>query len=272
MNIPPIVEYAPTELPSIDATTFSCDRLFKLSDGSYLLVEFESDYKKDNFLKYLCHVPRILQKLGADTQLHLLVVYTADVQSAPSRYQTAGVTLTTEQAFLTHIDGDPLFKGIRATVESGEPIVTDDILYLAILPLTYRGVESKRQAIDEAIDIVKLIGNTDDAKFLLAAIAVANDKFMTQEQYATVERMLTMTGLGKAIYEDIIAPGEREAEARGIERGIVRGKELGEAAATERIARTMLAMGHDVQHVMEATGLSETAVSHLIETQNEDRK
>ncbi len=77
-----------------------------------------------------------------------------------------------------------------------------------------------------------------------------------------------MTGLAKAIYEDIIVPAEREAEERGIERG----KELGEAAATERIARTMLAMGHDVQHVMEATGLSETAVSHLIETQNEDRK
>lgn len=80
--------------------------------------------------------------------------------------------------------------------------------------------------------------------------------------------MVGMTGLGKAIYEDLIAPAERSAEERGMEIG----KEIGEAAATERIARTMLATGDSPQRVMEVTGLSEAEVSHLTGVQIRDRK
>ena len=73
-----------------------------------------------------------------------------------------------------------------------------------------------------------------------------------------------MTGLGKAIYEDMIAPAERAAEERG--------KEIGESAAAERIARNMLATGDSPQRVMEVTGLSEAEVSHLTGVQIRDRK
>ena len=98
IDLPPIAAYLPTELPAVEATDRTTDRFFQLTDGSYVIVDFESEYKKRNKSKYLKYISRILDKYmdEDDFRLRFIVIYTGDVQSAESEFSTDCVTIRTE--------------------------------------------------------------------------------------------------------------------------------------------------------------------------------
>ena len=47
IDLPPIARYLQTELPLIEATDRISDRLFELEDGSFAIVDYESEYKRE---------------------------------------------------------------------------------------------------------------------------------------------------------------------------------------------------------------------------------
>ncbi len=44
VHLPKIVDSRPTEMAAVEANELRLDRLFELEDGSYLIVDYESDY------------------------------------------------------------------------------------------------------------------------------------------------------------------------------------------------------------------------------------
>lgn len=44
VHLPKIVDSRPTEMAAVEANELRLDRLFKLEDGRYLIVDYESDY------------------------------------------------------------------------------------------------------------------------------------------------------------------------------------------------------------------------------------
>ena len=88
------------------------DNLFLLEDGTYAIVDYESVYKKANKIKYLNYIARVMEKYFKEDEtfnLRLIVIYTSDVQCAEPTLETDCFTLRTEQAFLSHIDGEAAF-------------------------------------------------------------------------------------------------------------------------------------------------------------------
>lgn len=53
IDLPPIKELLPTSLPKISANEKDIDNLFLLEDGTYAIVDYESEFKKLNKIKYL---------------------------------------------------------------------------------------------------------------------------------------------------------------------------------------------------------------------------
>ena len=72
--------------------------------------------------------------------LRLIVIYTSDVQSAEPTLETDCFTLRTEQAFLSHIDGEAAFHEIQGKLQSGIPLADDDLMRLVILPQALRTI------------------------------------------------------------------------------------------------------------------------------------
>jgi hypothetical protein len=68
----------------------------------------------------------------ADFHLRLVIIYTGDVRSAESTFETNCITLRTEQAFLSHIDGKSAFDMIYRKIHSGMPLEDDDLMKLVI--------------------------------------------------------------------------------------------------------------------------------------------
>ena len=52
-DIPRIVDVRPTNLPAVEVNELRLDNLFVFEDGSVGIIDYESDYRDENVLKYL---------------------------------------------------------------------------------------------------------------------------------------------------------------------------------------------------------------------------
>ena len=254
VNLPPIAEYLPTELPTIEATDRMTDRLFRLTDGSYLLVDFESAYKQKNFIKYLQYISRILAKYLTEAhpiRLRLLVIFTGDVYSAPAVFRTDCVTLRVEQAYLSHIDGDVEYDRLLKKISAGIRLTEEDQMKLMLLPLTYPDKNRKIEMIDTVVDAVTMISEDEQKGFLLAGLCVAANKYITELQTDRIEVMLRMTKVGQKIYND----WKKQTISYGNEQ---------RQDEQNRIARNMLTEGYDEASVMKVTGLTQARIDSIL--------
>ncbi len=92
-----IVDALPTSLPAVESNELRLDNLFLLEDGAVAIIDYESGYSRENFVKYLNYAARVAKRycvrkmLPQLMKLRIIVIYTADVETAPTRYDLDGV-------------------------------------------------------------------------------------------------------------------------------------------------------------------------------------
>ena len=183
IDLPPIRELLPTNLPKISANEKDIDNLFLLEDGTYAIVDYEAEFKKLNKIKYLNYITRVMEKYYKEDEnfnLRLVVIYTGDVKSAEPTLETNCITLRTEQAFLSHIDGEAAFNTIRQKIHSGTVLEDDDLMKLVVLPLSVPGSEGKTQLFDEISSLAGKIPDEEQRAFVLSAMTLATDGFISR--------------------------------------------------------------------------------------------
>ena len=249
IDLPPIKELLPTSLPKISANEKDIDNLFLLEDGTYAIVDYESEFKKLNKIKYLNYIVRVMEKYYKEDEtfnLRLIVIYTGDVKSAEPIYETNCFTLRMEQAFLSHIDGETAFESISQKLLSGIPLEDDDLMKLVILPLTMPGIEGKQKMLEKVVDLAGQVTDSRQQIFILSGVIVASDKFINREYLEQIRRRINMTQLGQ-LYEK-----------EKIEYANKKNREL-----TVEMAKSMLDEGIDFVKIMKITGLTEDELLRL---------
>ena len=249
IDLPPIKELLPTSLPKISANEKDIDNLFLLEDGTYAIVDYESEFKKLNKIKYLNYSARVMEKYYKEDEtfnLRLIVIYTGDVKSAEPVYETSCFTLRMEQAFLSHIDGETAFESISQKLRSNTPLEDDDLMKLVILPLTMPGIEGKQKMLEKVVDLAEQVTDSRQQIFILSGVIVASDKFINREYLEQIRRRINMTQLGQ-LYEK-----------EKIEYANKKNREL-----TVEMAKSMLDEGIDFVKIMKVTGLTEDELLRL---------
>lgn len=251
IDLPPIRELLPTNLPKISANEKGIDNLFLLEDGTYAIVDYEAEFKKMNKIKYLNYIVRVIEKYykgNKDFNLRLIVIYTGDVKSADPTFETSCITLRTEQIFLSHIDGEMTFDMIRQKVHSGIQLNDDDLMKLVILPLTVSGFKKKQKMLEKVVDLSKQISNEEQRIFILSGVIVASDKFIDKKYLKQIRRRINMTKFSQ-LYED---------EKIEYANQMIQGEKIS-------MALKMFDEDIDLTKIMKITGLSK---SELLQLQN----
>lgn len=62
VKVPRIKEVLPTNLPAIQVNEMRLDNLFLLEDGSLAVIDYESEVKRSNQLKYVNYIIRVLER------------------------------------------------------------------------------------------------------------------------------------------------------------------------------------------------------------------
>ncbi len=249
IDLPPIRALLPTDLPKIAANEKNIDNLFLLEDGTYAIVDYESVYKKANKIKYLNYIARVMEKYFKEDEtfnLRLIVIYTSDVQSAEPTLETNCFTLRTEQAFLSHIDGEAAFREIQGKLQSGSPLANDDLMRLVILPLTVPGSEGKQEMLEKVVDLAEQITDEEQRIFTLSGVIVASDKFINREYLDQIRRRISMTQLGQLYEKEKIEYANQKVRENDLKR-----------------AKSLLNEGIDIVKIMKTYGFTEEELLHL---------
>lgn len=229
------------------------DSLFLLGDGTYAIVDYEAEFKKLNKIKYLNYITRVIEKYYKENfNLRLIVIYTGDVKSAESTFETNCITLRTEQAFLSHIDGNTAFEIIQQKLYSGILLENDDLMKLVILPLTVPGPEGKQKMLEKVVNLAEQIPDEEQRIFTLSGVIVASDKFINRKYLEQIRRKINMTQLGRLYEKEKIEYANQKAKETSIKE-------------RARMAKSMLDEDIDMIKIMKITGLTEAELLRLQE-------
>lgn len=224
-----------------------------MEDGTYAIVDYEAEFKKLNKIKYLNYITRVMEKYYKEDEnfnLRLVVIYTGDVKSAEPTLETNCITLRTEQAFLSHIDGEAAFNTIRQKIHSGTVLEDDDLMKLVILPLTIPGSEGKQEMLEKVVDLAEQIPDEEQRIFTLSGVIVASDKFISREYLDQIRRRINMTQLGRLYEKEKIEYGNQKIRETSIKE-------------RTRMAKSMLDEDIDFVKIMKVTGLTEDELLRL---------
>ena len=220
LNLPPVRQALPTNIPQIMANELKIDNVFLLEDNTIAVIDYESDYKKRNKHKYVRYVNHVSEHYGRqwkkDVIVRMIVIYTADVEKAPEEFSAGCLTLKIEQAFLRKIDSETVQEEIREKLALGLPLSDDELMKLIILPLTYKGKEKKKQAVKEAVELAKKIADKEEKAFVLSGILVFADKIIDTETAKYIKEVVRMTQVAELLLEEGREEGRREGRQEGL--------------------------------------------------------
>lgn len=179
IKLPPIREL----LPAIPLRDSFIDSLFLLEDGTYAVVEYASGCHKTDMVKYTQHLAEIMERYDKEDgmfNLHFIIIYTGDVEKAEHVFDFGCLSLHPEQVFLSRMDGNAELKPIRQKIHSGIVLTDGDLMKLVVLPLSIPGSEGKTQLFDEISSLAGNIPDEEQRAFVLSALTLANDGFISR--------------------------------------------------------------------------------------------
>ena len=91
LDLPEIREAKPTNIPAVRANELRMDTLFELEDDTVAILDYESDYDKNDKIKYLNYLTGVANRYQKEKKdcphLRMVVIYTGDI----SRGQVSGI-------------------------------------------------------------------------------------------------------------------------------------------------------------------------------------
>lgn len=173
-----------------------------LADGSVAVVDYESEYKSEDKVKYLNYLTGIVNRYKNEKRvcpnLRMIVIYTGDIQreEVAESYDMGAVRLAIEPVFLSEVDGDGTFRRLKEKVERGESLSDQEQMEFCVFPLTYRKKEEKVGRIWEAVRLAVRITDQEQQIFVLAGIITFTDKVINEEAADQIRKVIRMTKIG----------------------------------------------------------------------------
>ena len=216
-----VVDVKPTDIPLVRARELRMDNLFELEDGSVAILDYESEYRKTNFTKYGRYIVDVIErylKEGKEPDIHMMVLYTADIERAETVLGRTACRIQTEAAYLTGAPSEEWLEQARKSIEN-QTITDETLMHLVILPLTYKGEEKKQKAIKECVDLARKISDKEQESFVLAGILSFTDKVISEETRQYIKEVLGVTQVGRMLMDE----GRQETAKRTARNMLKRG-------------------------------------------------
>lgn len=203
LNLPKIKEVLPTNLPAVSANEMRIDNLFLLEDDTLAIVDYESEDKVSNRVKYINYIGRIMQRYDSQKKkipkLRMIVIYTGDVENAKDTWEMPCLTLKMEQ--VVELAKQIEDENMQAFVITGILVSSDKFIdrayaktvrrYLSMTKVFQILEEEKQEAINLARQNEKIAIAENFMKDGLDTILIMRTTGLTREQIEKIrENML----------------------------------------------------------------------------------
>ncbi len=246
LQIAPLERNEPTELPAVEVNDMMMDNLFLLTDGSYVIIDYESEYREENKIKYLGYIARLMKRLYNQVKkvpaLQVAVIYTADVEAGQTRdvLDWEYGKFVIKEAFLTSWDTERILKSLEDKAERKAAFTDEDQIRLIMVTLSAKGDSKKLDVIRRCIDIIEKLEDEKLQIYLYGGLIAFTDKVIKAKELEEIRRRMSMTKIEKMFYDEKIE-------------------------AIKTIASNLLRDGQSPESVSKNTGLDITVVMELAE-------
>ncbi len=198
-----VMDIRPTNIPIVQAKELRMDNLFELEDGSVAILDYESQFKETNFTKYGYYIMNVINRYlneGKTPDIHMMVLYTADIETAKTTLERTACRIKIEAAYLTGTPSEQWLEEIKGSLAN--QIISDKTLMrLILLPLTYKDEEKKQETIKLCVNLAQKIPDKEQETFALAGILAFTDKIISNSTKKYIEEVLGMTQVGQMLMD-----------------------------------------------------------------------
>ncbi|MDO5351197.1 MAG: hypothetical protein Q4E86_14800, partial [Lachnospiraceae bacterium] len=264
-----VVGLLPTNLPVVESNELRLDNLFLLSDGSLAIIDYESDYDKENFVKYINYIARVVKRYAVSKQLSelknikMVVIYTADVEKADSRYDLGSLILMVESAFLVKMDTMRIYQELREKAAAGRTLSEEELMKIMILPLTVKGKTGKQEIVVKVVQLAKQLPDRIQSIRALAGILAFSDKVIDESYKEQIKEEMRMTQIERMIFEEATEICRAKFLAEGREEGRKEGRKQGEEKFLISLVSKMLKKGKTPEQIADDFEEDPDKVGHI---------
>ena len=216
-----VMDIRPTNIPIVQAKELRMDNLFELEDGSVAILDYESQFKETNFTKYGYYIMNVINRYlneGKTPDIHMMVLYTADIETAKTTLERTACRIKIEAAYLTGTPSEQWLEEIKESLAN--QIISDKTLMrLILLPLTYKDEEKKQETIKLCVNLARKIPDKEQETFALAGILTFTDKIISESMKKHIEEVLGMTQVGQMLMDRGRKEGMQEGRKEGRREG-----------------------------------------------------
>ena len=209
LDLPEIEEVRPTNIPAVTANELRLDNLFRLADETVAVVDYESEYKKADKVKYLNYLAGVANRYRKEQKecplLRMVVIYTGDVkrQQVADCYDVGAVKMRIEAAFLSELDGNSVLRRLEEKVKGKQPLTDEELMEYIILPLSYEEKEAKQLKIREMAELAEKIVDQGQQAFVLSGMLAFTDKVIDRETANKIREAIKMTKVERMIRKEL---------------------------------------------------------------------
>ncbi len=208
LELPEVRQALPTNIPAVKANELRLDNLFELADGSAAIVDYESEYRSDDKVKYLNYLTgianRYLKEKKECPALRMIVIYTGDIkrENVSCEYNLGAVKMHVECAFLSELDSEGIFRQLEQKVAQNEKLTDEELMEFIILPLSYRKKEEKQKNVQKTVALAVQMKDRGQQLFALSGILAFTDKIIDHETANKIRRAIEMTQVAQIFEEE----------------------------------------------------------------------
>lgn len=204
---------AETEIKNIDIKTNAMDYLFYTADNGYLHFEFQTTNKLDDIERFLFYDASLYYK--SKKKIKTIVVYSSDIKNVKTTLNCGTINYNIDAVYMSKFNGDEKLNNIKFKVKNDIPLTQQDIMTLSFIPLM-SSKKSKSAITIKSIEVADNIKSYKDKNNCLMLLYALFDKFGDSDAKKRFKEVISMTDVGKMIYQ--------EGMEEGIEKGIGKGK------------------------------------------------
>jgi len=206
-----IKELINVELPDVVVKGSSTDFIFLLEDDTYLHLEFQTTYNKDDLIRFAAYDLRLYARDGR--RIITVVVYTADVEAADVELDIGSMVYRPGKVMMVDYDGNKIYRDLRKKIKAGLDLTDEDMLNLIFLPLMKHTIPRDELA-KNSIKLANTIPDKTKRDVCLAAVFAFASKYLNESEMEGLKEVVRMTDLVDMIVEEAV---EEAIEDREIE-------------------------------------------------------
>lgn len=253
LNLPRIKAVLPTNLPAVSVNEKRIDNLFLLEDDTLAIVDYESENKVANRIKYVNYIGRVMERYYQEERkipdIRMIVIYTGDVIHAEPVFEIKCMSLRMEQVFVRDLPAEEIYQTVTTKLDNGEELTEQELMRLIILPLAEKGNNAKQKRIKQVIELSKKIEDNQQV-FVLSGLLVASDKFINRAYAEDIRRCLSMTKVFQIFEEE-----KQDAVKEAVEENT---KEM-----KREFVKGLLEEGMELLKIKKITGLSMEEIEEI---------